>query len=66
MGRLFYYLFELTSGVEHYYDFMRARIDDDDLVADENVVIAAPVRIDLHKLHWCRMEINGARHSGDG
>jgi len=51
---------ERTSGVEDRHDLMRPRVDDDDLVADEEVVISTPTRIEKHDLFRHRIEMNRA------
>ena len=43
---------------------MRARMDDDDLVADEEIVISTPARIEFHQLHRHAMETNASRNLG--
>src|SRR6185437_15997518 len=47
---------EAGSGVEDRDDLERARIDHDDLVADQDELIAAPIRIDRHDFRRQRME----------
>ena len=46
------------------YDFKRAWVDDNDLIANEEEVIAAPTRIDRDDLGWQRMEVHCPRHAG--
>src|ERR1039458_5002279 len=45
-------------------DLVRARIDDEDLVADQNVVVAAPLGIDHDDFHRQRIEMHAIRHAG--
>ena len=47
-----------VSRFEDRDDLVRARIDDDDLVADQDVVVAAPFRIDLDHFHRQRIEMH--------
>ena len=39
--------------VENGDDLVRARVDDEDLVADQDVVVTAPLGIDHEHLHLC-------------
>src|SRR5476649_195264 len=45
-------------------DLVRTRIDDEDLVADQNVVVAAPLGIDHEHFRWQRIEMHAIRHAG--
>src|SRR5262249_1205014 len=46
------------------HDLEGRRIDHEDLLADQDEVIAAPFRIDRHDLRWKRVEADVARHAG--
>jgi hypothetical protein len=52
------------SNVEDCHDLERPRVDHDDLVADEEVLISTPAGIDLHEFAKHRIEMNGAWHPG--
>src|SRR5450631_4925056 len=39
-------------------DLVRARVDDEDLVADQNVIVAAPLGIDHDDFHRQRIEMH--------
>src|SRR6478609_2230214 len=45
-------------------DLVRSRIDDEDLVADQDVVVASPLRIDHEHFRWEWMETHALRHPG--
>jgi hypothetical protein len=57
-------LSECALRVEHSHELMRARVDDDDFVANEKVVISTPARIHLHEFHRHPIEVDRAGHSG--
>src|ERR1035438_7535409 len=50
--------------VEDRDDLVRARVEDDDLIADHNVVIAAPLGIDHEYLPRQRVEVDAIRNAG--
>ena len=45
-------------------DLMRSRIDDEDLVADQDVVVASPLGIDHEHFRRQRIETHALRHPG--
>src|SRR6266436_969834 len=50
--------------VEHGNDLERARIHHDDLIVDEEHLVAAPVRVDVDDFHRKRVERDLARNAG--
>jgi hypothetical protein len=48
--------------VEDGDDLVRSRIDDEDLVADQDVVVASPLRIDHEHFRRQRIETHALRH----
>jgi hypothetical protein len=50
--------------VEDGDDLVRSRIDDEDLVADQDVVVASPLRIDHEHFRRQRIETHALRHPG--
>jgi hypothetical protein len=51
-----------SSGFEDCHDFHRTRIHDDDLVADHEIVVSAPRRLDGEDRLGNRNEVNRTRH----
>lgn len=45
-------------------DLVRARVDDEDLVADQDIVVTAPLGIDHKHLHRQRIEVHAVRNTG--
>ncbi len=39
-----------------------ARVDDYDLIADQNVIVAAPFGVNFDHLGWQRIEVDAGRH----
>ena len=51
-----------SSRIENSNDLVRLRVDDDDLVGDQEELISPPMRLNLHELRRDRIEVNIVRY----
>ena len=53
-----YYTGAVSSGFQDRNDFQCARVNNDDLIADQEELVSPPIRIDRYDFAWKRMEMD--------